>query len=324
MLIKKSNQGVNYYLDEKIENIRYPEARLLNRQKAEQAYKDNVTLPFPLHLIIESTNRCNLKCPMCNRETMTRPVMDLDFNLYQRVIDECSKNKIYSVSLYALGEPMLHPRIMQMIDYAKLKGISYVDTSTNATKDLKPLINSGLDEIIISLDGFKDQFEQMRYPAKHEDIIANIEDFLAVKKLATHALAAHALGEKPIVRLQIIKNKLTEPIIDKFIEHWINKVDVIYVKNLEYMIQNLGYKNISEEKAEQVERTPCKQLWFLLTLNSNGDIAYCCHDSKGKSVLGNIKDMTIKQAWEKLDPIRQKHKSEFYTSLCAECKDFKW
>ncbi len=58
---------------------------------------------------------CNLKCIMCNREVMTRPQVDLDLGLYKNIVDEAVENRIYSISIYALGEPFLHKDIREGI-----------------------------------------------------------------------------------------------------------------------------------------------------------------------------------------------------------------
>ena len=40
--------------------------------------------PFPLHLDLESTNNCNLRCEYCSRNTMTDKVGHMDFELFRK------------------------------------------------------------------------------------------------------------------------------------------------------------------------------------------------------------------------------------------------
>ena len=73
---------------------------------------------FPIHLDIESTNACNLRCPFCavtyrNWGPYRKGFMD--FSLYQRIIDDGVENGLYSVKLSLRGEPLLHPRLHEMV-----------------------------------------------------------------------------------------------------------------------------------------------------------------------------------------------------------------
>jgi len=309
---KDGKQGQNWYLEgSDVEQRRYTEYRKANRRTAENMYQIKEK-PRVLHLIVEPTNRCNLECPHCNRSVMTRPIRDLDFDLFKLAIDDAAKELIHSVSLYALGESMLHPRICDMIEYIKAKGIPYSDLSTNATMDLSKLAQSSLSEIIISMDGFKETFEKMRYPAKYEKVLANVTKFLKLSK-------------RPIVRIQCIDTEETRKRKNEFIGHWLAVgADVVYWKMLEGMTQNLGDKLVDKEEIKErlKQRVPCKQLFYTLTLQADGNWSYCCHSPKGRAVLGNVKEISLKDAWGKLNLIRESHKQGFYTEICKDCIDF--
>ena len=81
---------------------------------------------FPIHLDIESTNACNLRCPFCattfgNWGPHRKGLMDL--SLFKKVIDEGVENGLCSIKLSLRGEPMLHPQLYEMVRYAKeMKG----------------------------------------------------------------------------------------------------------------------------------------------------------------------------------------------------------
>ena len=97
---------------------------------------------FPLHLDLDPTNACNLKCTMCPRThylnnglTNWAPggkIGFMDFALFCRIIDQAADNGVYSIKLNYLGEPLLHPRVVDMVAYAKARGLE-VMMNTNAT-----------------------------------------------------------------------------------------------------------------------------------------------------------------------------------------------
>ena len=193
-------------------------------------------------------------------------------------------------------------------------------------------------ELIISIDGNdKATFESLRKNADWGVVIKNVEEFLEAKKAGNY--------EYPFVRMQIIDLKQTHDQLEAFVERWIDKVDVIYLKKFEEMRQSFdeahsqGLRIIHEEESTRI---PCKQLFFTFNVNSNGDITLCCHDPHGYLVVGNIgkestgelpdgsiyqiPKMSLIEAWEsaKSKYFRSEHIKGRYPSICGPCKDWKW
>src|SRR6185436_13842286 len=112
---------------------------------------------FPISISIEPTTSCNLRCPECpsGLRSFTRPTGMLKDDLFKKVIDQLAPTLSY-LTFYFQGEPYLNPKFLEMVRYASDKGI-YTATSTNAhyldDDNAKKTIESGLDRLIISLDG---------------------------------------------------------------------------------------------------------------------------------------------------------------------------
>jgi hypothetical protein len=64
---------------------------------------------------IEVTSRCNLRCVMCPVTVLADrwPALDLPWETFQRIARAFGKTKW--VYLQGWGEPLLHPRILDMI-----------------------------------------------------------------------------------------------------------------------------------------------------------------------------------------------------------------
>ena len=89
------------------------------------------------------------------------------------------------------GEPLLNPKLPEIIDYANKKGILETMINTNATKfdekNVRKIIKSGLDIMIYSFDGgTKATYEKMRPEDSgknnFDDIYKNISNFSKIKK----------------------------------------------------------------------------------------------------------------------------------------------
>ena len=152
------------------------------------ALQKNISLLFPIRLNIEPTNYCNLSCSMCPRE-LNRPFGYMEFNLFQKVIDEsilCGKRLIITINKD--GEPLLHPELPRMIKYAKDKKAAYkINFYTNGIllteeKSLE-LIKSGLDTIHISIDALtKETYKKIKNSEKLEIVEQNVKRLIELKK----------------------------------------------------------------------------------------------------------------------------------------------
>jgi len=73
-------------------------------------------------IFLEVTNICNFNCLFCTYDLMKRKQGFMDVKLFKRLIDEISKSKkVEKVLFCVMGEPLLHPHIMDMISYTTKK-----------------------------------------------------------------------------------------------------------------------------------------------------------------------------------------------------------
>jgi MoaA/NifB/PqqE/SkfB family radical SAM enzyme len=131
---------------------------------------------------IEPTNRCNLSCVTCIRNSWDEPLGEMGPATFSRITEGLKAlSTPPSVFLGGLGEPTSHPRIVDMVRELKSLG-SYVELITNGTlftKDLsKQLIDAGLDMLWVSLDGATpENYADVRLGAAFPEVIENLKDF---------------------------------------------------------------------------------------------------------------------------------------------------
>lgn len=74
---------------------------------------------------IEITSRCNLRCRYCAHPTMTRPKMDMEWDVFERAIDIAAWCKQAgtqgSLNLAGIGESTMHPRFIEMLARARAR-----------------------------------------------------------------------------------------------------------------------------------------------------------------------------------------------------------
>ena len=112
----------------------------------------------PYVLVVDPTNVCNLRCPLCptGLHTRGRKGMMMPWETFTGIIDELAPTA-FKVNLFNWGESLLNKHIFEMIAYANRKGLG-TTMSTNLSVDLSDeqidgLLNSGLEFLFFSVDG---------------------------------------------------------------------------------------------------------------------------------------------------------------------------
>jgi MoaA/NifB/PqqE/SkfB family radical SAM enzyme len=131
---------------------------------------------------VEPTNACNLNCRTCVRHAWDEPEGFMTWGTYKAVVAglvaAASGGTAGTVVFMGLGEPLLHPRFLDMVLHAKRNGLR-AEVTTNAlllTPDLAHgLLDAGLDQLVVSIDGASaEAFGRARSGASLERVIANV------------------------------------------------------------------------------------------------------------------------------------------------------
>jgi hypothetical protein len=117
---------------------------------------------LPSRLYVECTAACNISCAeaCCAPETgitRTRQAGMLDFELFQRVVEEAGPSLV-RIDFFNYGEAFLHKRAVEMCEFIKSRFPHiYLYTSTNglalSETQARRLVHSGIDEVTFSIDG---------------------------------------------------------------------------------------------------------------------------------------------------------------------------
>ncbi len=254
---------------------------------------------MPLHLDIEATSYCNLKCTFCDRQILVDKGMlgSMDMELFRHILDQFDENnRLWGVKFSYRGEPLLNKNIPDMIRYAKSRGVLDVYFNTNAMllteETCKRIIEAGLDRISISLDGTdKDSYESVRIGADFDIVVKNIQTLVRVRDEMHSSI--------PKIRIQTVKL----PGIDEkaYVNKW--KLYADEVAMLEYTDESKRENGIDAKWA-------CPQLWQRMTIEWDGSVFACNNDSLRGLYLGNAKERSIYDCWhdEELMKIRQMHR----------------
>ena len=258
---------------------------------------------FPIHLDIESTGVCNLRCPFC-ATTMKNWGPDvpgyMKMELFRQIIDEGEREGLCSIKLSFRGEPTLHPHLSDMVAYAKKKGVLDVYFNTNATmltdELVHKLIDAGLDRISVSFEGtHKEEYEAQRVGAKYEKVVENIRRLRRIRD---------ERGLKiPQIRIQSVMVPEIKERFKEYVEFWEPTAD-------EVAYLDMRREGPQDDHRGQVADWACPFLWQRMTILWDGTVLPCLmHGVSDFSLLalGKVGERTIRSMWEETARYRQLH-----------------
>ena len=256
---------------------------------------------------------------MCPRKDMTRNQGYMDFELFKKIIDEC-EGRVDFIYLHFFGEPLLHPKIIDFINYSAGKGMT-IALSTNATvlNEImsRDLLQSNLDLLIISIDSLNPEiYKKIRGGGNLENILKNIDTFLGLHQAFQSTLN---------VSLQMIEMSLNKEDIRTFKSHWKLRDGLNFtVKPLyNYADQVQNIRSLGNFPEDSSNRKVCVEPWRGLVIGWDGFVVPCCNDVNYKFILGDVNDNTLTEIWnsEKMQEMRmcQSNGLQKSNELCKGC-----
>jgi MoaA/NifB/PqqE/SkfB family radical SAM enzyme len=256
---------------------------------------------LPVRLWIESTSRCNLRCGYCpNKDVAKDDHGFMDFGLFTSIIDQVADHA-YDVNLFHRGEPLMHPRLADMVAYARDKGL-FTRVHTNITllneKKGRALIESGLDFLSCSFDGYeKTMYEKNRVGAKFEWALDHLKDFLRLKKelRARHpftVLQVMEIGGPPKDELRRLRRA--------FLANFEGlPLDRVVLRTPHNWAGDIFVPELSREAllADGRRFTPCTFLWYSASVYWDGTVVACPQDFFGKLGMGDLRAKPLREIW---------------------------
>ena len=291
---------------------------------------------LPISISFEPTTSCNLRCPQCpsGLREFTRNTGMLKDDFFKEVIDEFAPHLAY-LTFYFQGEPYLNPKFLDMVKYASSKRI-YTATSTNAhylTPEVaKRTVESGLDRLIISIDGTtQETYSSYRIGGKLDKVLEGAKN-VAEAKQKLKSQTPHLIFQFLVVKA----NEHQIPEIKKLAKEI--GIDEVRLKT----VQIYDYENGNELIPEQQEYSRykkgadgkyaiknkllnhCWRMWNSCVITWDGNVVPCCFDKDASHPMGSLKEHSFKELWnnEKYRSFRHSLlQSRKEIDICKNCTE---
>ena len=282
---------------------------------------------FPPHLDIDPTNRCNLRCPMCPRTWYSERGLtgwapggpgDMGMALYGRLVEEGARAGLKSVKLNFLGEPLLHPRLAEMVAMAAARGL-WVMINTNATllteEAARTLLAAGLSDIFFSFDSpYPESYESVRVGAKYFEVLSNIRRFMAIKD---------EMGLKHVQTRasMVLPEGLGPEELAAAKRDYIKLFRDLKVAEIGFGLPTVMGRDYRELPAP--ERFVCPDLFRRMFVFNDGAVGPCCGDWERALIVGDASLETLSAIWrgKPYQSLRRAHLEGRYRDIeaCAAC-----
>lgn len=291
---------------------------------------------YPVSISFEPTTSCNLRCPECpsGLRAFTRPTGMLQKDFFTETIDQLSADLLYLV-FYFQGEPYLNPAFLDMVKYASAKRI-YTATSTNAhyldDANAKRTIESGLDRLIISIDGTTQEvYQQYRVGGQLDKVIAGAKNVVRWKKelkSRTPFIIFQFLVVRPNEhQIEEVKQLAQEVGVD---DVWFKTAQVYdYQNDPNHLIPVKGEYSRYRKTAAGYEfkgklHNHCWRLWHDPVITWDGLVAPCCFDKDAQHRMGDLRKKSFKEIWKngEYSTFRKKIlQGRRNIDICANCSE---
>jgi radical SAM protein with 4Fe4S-binding SPASM domain len=293
-------------------------------------------LPLDTPLVIQMfpIYACNFKCNYCvfssdkDKRGFISDKIVMDFGLYCKCMDEIAgfPAKLKCLRYVGMGEPLLHPRIADMVAYAAGKNVAErLEILTNASL-LTParsdaLIEAGLSRLVVSLQGTTAE--------KYRSVCGTAIDFVEFRSNLRYYFEHKGQGQ---LHIKIIDYALEGEADEKrFYELFGDICDTIGVEHAGPIFPYVNYGEVLKERDTSVtqfgldvsEVRVCPQPFFTLQINPDGKVVPC-YSIVYPGIMGDCNDQSVPEIWN--GPTYQRFRRAMLDGLacasgvCAECE----
>ncbi len=275
---------------------------------------------------IEITSVCNLACSFCPPTERAKGLIKVE--QFNKILDEIRPHTKY-IYLHVKGEPLLHPRIDQLLDAAHEKGFK-VNITTNGTlikKNREKILGKpALRQINFSLhsfDGHEGSENREKYLGDILDFVRDSKDYNTIISYRLWNLQKDHMTDIAARRnretLEILENEYN---LDYRIEEKVQPGKGVKIANNIYLNQDHEFKWPSLLEPEDEGKGFCHALRSQAAILVDGTVVPCCLDGEGVINLGNVNEKSftdIVQGERANNIVDGFSRREAVEELCRKC-----
>jgi MoaA/NifB/PqqE/SkfB family radical SAM enzyme len=300
----------------------------------EQSYgfQGRLKAEFPSQVVVDAAEVCNLACIHCPHPEFKKSShysgAFLEPALNAKMVDEVAEHgcghTLY-IRYTSNGEPLVHPGIYDMLDYAVRRSGAFVTLTTNGTtmneKRIRKLLESGLDLIDVSIDALsEDAYAAIRVNGELAVTRENVRSLIRMKR---------ETGARTKIAVSFVEQELNRGEAESFERFWrAEGADRVVIRRLHSAAGGVAViAHMMKREQGAAPRYPCLYPWERILLNPKGALAFCPQDWTHGSAIADYRHTTIRETWtgEFYRRLRQAHLDDDFRRhpFCGQCPDWR-
>ena len=295
----------------------------------------------PAYFHLDISNSCNMNCLYCWFHSKTAPdgeytdkwkKQQIKLNTFKKLVDDLHELKTGLILFSGAGEPLTHPKIIEMVNYVKRKGI-ILQLFTNALlldeNYAKKFVDANLDEIYCSISAanintyrklhpssgknefetiekniiFLSKYKKKQNKAKPQIIIIEVINSLNYNEALEMLGWAKKVGANAI-RFQLMHNiKLKHLMLNKKererfkknldkVKNLAKKYNIKIQENINVQIETFDSKS-GDWEIDFYKKKGCFAGWYFSRYWVSDGISFCC----AHKIVDNLENKRFKYIW---------------------------
>lgn len=212
----------------------------------------------PAYFHLDISNSCNMNCSYCWFHSKTAPDKEysdgwkkqqIKLSVFKKLVDDLHELKTELILFSGAGEPLIHPNIVEMVNYVKKKGM-ILQLFTNALlldkNYAKKLVDANLDEIYCSISAANSNTYKKLHPSAGKNEFKTIEKNIMF--LSKYKKEQNKTMPK-VVLIEVINSLNYREALEML--NWVKKVGANTIRF--QLMHNMKLKNVMLNQKEKEE-----------------------------------------------------------------------
>jgi len=263
---------------------------------------------MPAFLKVEISRKCSVKCLYCFER---KADVFYPLEAYKELVDKL-KDYIYLVSLYDIGEPLENKDVIKYIRHGHERGIgTIISTSLSIRKNdafWEELVNSGLDKIIVAIDGITPEvYNRYRTNGDRDLVMSNLKKILHYRRKSRSKIVV----EWQMIDLPWNKHEQNQARL------MAKRMGCVF-----RIIKDTSQPRREYERLNVIRKKNCVLPYIILIVTAYGKVRPCYKVYNAPMEIGDVNRETVKQIWngDAIREIRSKRRIR-HRQGCRTCQE---
>lgn len=245
---------------------------------------------------------------------------ELSLEHASKLFKELAQRDDVRVTLAGVGDPLLHDRLFEITSAARDAGIRAIHIETDflpaSADSIDHLVRSGVDVVSVHMPALSPAlYRELMGVDRLGEVIDNIKRFITTRAQVNRGV--------PVLAPTFVKTRQNLAEMEQWYDQWLRAVGSAVIaapSTFGGAIEDVSVGNMAPSA-----RVPCRRIADRMTILCDGTIVSCEEDLVGRRAMGNLREDTIADVWQRrFGELRAAHADRTWDKcgLCRGCQEW--